>query len=205
MKYSFAIIKSIVMSILCIGLLHSQTTPQPTPIDGTNSVTFDSSKSQYLFYHNNNLVYEYTVLPGNTKNGGSFNTLKALSEDGDWFLPSNFGGVTAMLGGKETGPWEDGVNFAKIDHQILTGDTVYTYWKMMANNDSCFYSYKMKIVGRTLIIKVEFDSENSGGNKATLFSIDRCENASNPRAIAVPYLPTFHILLCNDTFHFIFQ
>lgn len=200
MKYSFAIIKSIVMSILSIGLMHSQTTPQPTPIDGTNSVTFDSSKRQYLFHHNNNLVYEYTVLPGNTKNGGSFNTLKAFTEDGDWFLPSNFGGVTALLGGKETGPWEYGVNFIRINHQILAGDTVYTYWKMMANNDSCFYSYKMKIVGRTLIIKVEFDSENSGGNKATLFSIDRCENASNPRAIAVPYLPTFHILLCNDTF-----
>jgi len=199
-KYRFVVIRFIAFSFLYCSLLRPQTTPQPTPIEGTNSVTFDTSNSKYEFYHNNKLVYEYTVLPGNTKNGGSFNTLKAFTEDGDWFLPSNFGGIRAMLGGVETYPWDPGVTFTRISHQVLTGDTVYSYWKMTAHYDSCYYSYKMKLEGRTLIIKVEFDDQSSRGNKAMEFNLDRCENAQNPKPIAVPYLPLFYILLSNNIF-----
>ncbi len=199
-KYRFVFINMIATPLLFITSLYSQTTTQPTPVAGTNSVKFETSTNKYKFYLNRNLLYEYLVLPGTTTNGGSFNTLKAYADNGTWFIPSNFGGITAILGGIETGPWEPGVTFTRIRHQILTGDTVYSYWKMMANNDYCYFTYKMKIVGRTLIIKVEFDTQNSGENKATLFSLDRCENATKPKAIAIPYLPMFYILLSNGNF-----
>ena len=199
-KYLIIFIELITIQLLFLTSLYSQTTPQPTPVTGTNSVSFEASTNKYKFYLEGNLMYEYTVLSDTSTNGGSFNTLKAFADNGTWFLPSNFGGITAILGGFETGLWEPGVTFLRISHTILPGDTVYSYWKMMAHDDSCYYSYKMKIVGRTLIIKVEFDTQNSGGNKATFFCLDRCENASNPRTIEIPYLPMFHILLSNDNF-----
>lgn len=199
-KCQLVFIRLIVIISLCISYLYSQTTPQPTPVPGSNSVRFDSTTNKYKFYHNRILRYDYTVPPGNSANGGSFNTLKAFTDDGKWFLPSNGGGITAILGGIEIGAWRPEVTFTRINHKILSGDTVYTYWKMAANDDYIFYSYKMKIVGRTLIIKVEYDTKKFGGNKAALFCLDRCENAVEPQAIAIPYLSIFYILLSNNTF-----
>ena len=188
------------ISLLYITALHPQTTPQPTAVGGIPSVTFDTLTNKYKFYQDDFLRYEYQVLPGTTSNGGSLNTLKAFYDDGiNFFLPSNFGGIRAMLDGVEKYPWDPGVTFKRISNSLIGPNEVYIKWKMMWNGDYCYYTYRIKIMGRTLIIKVECIS-NNGVNKATGFELDRCENAQSPKAIAIPYLPMFHILLSNNTF-----
>ncbi|MCC7093240.1 MAG: T9SS type A sorting domain-containing protein [Ignavibacteriaceae bacterium] len=174
---------------------------QPTPIPGSNSVVFQSSTNKYLFYHNGILRYEYGVPPGTTTNGGSFNVLKAYADNGTTFLPSNFGGITAYLSGYEMGPWDIGVSFTRISHQKLTDGTVIAYWQMTYKGDFIKYKYKIQIQGRTLIIRVEVDDVASYRNKVRRFDLDRSELAqTRPEAIAVPYLPFFHILLSNGIY-----
>jgi hypothetical protein len=69
---------------------------------------------------------------------------------------------------------------------------------MAFGDDSIRYKYKFKIDGRTLVIRVEADYEYS--NKVRTFELDRSEQCQNPEAIAVPYLPLFHILFSNNIF-----
>lgn len=175
-----------------------QTGVQPTPITGSNSVSFNASTNTYNFYLNGNLCYSYTVITGKSTNGGSFNVLKAYDFNGDYFLPSDFGGIRAILDGAARYPFDQGVTFHLIKNQILPGDTVLAYWEMTYDGDNIKYKYKFKIEGRTLIIRVEVDSAYS--DKAMQLVLDRCENVVKPAAIAIPYLPLFYILYGNNMF-----
>ena len=95
---------------------------------------------------------------GITKNGGSFNVLKAYDTNGNYILPSNFGGIRAYFGNDTIYPFNQGVTFNLLNHKIIQGDTVITYWQMNYKNDHIKYKYKFKIEGRTLIIRLEVDS-----------------------------------------------
>ena len=90
---------------------------QPTRILGTNLVSFDSTNSTYNFYFNDTLCYSYDVLSGTSINGGSFNVLKAYDTNGNYFLPSNFGGIRAFLGNDTIYPFNEGVTFNFLAHQ----------------------------------------------------------------------------------------
>ncbi len=171
---------------------------QPTRIQGANSVSYNASTNTYNFYLNRNLCYSYTVIPGKSTNGGSFNVLKAYNNNGDYFLPSNFGGIYAFLEGAARYPFDHGIAFRLLNHRVLPGDTVLAYWEMAYGNDFIKYKYKFKIKGRTLTILVEVDSEYS--DKALHLELDRCEHVQKPAAIAVPYLPLFYILYGNNIF-----
>ncbi len=172
---------------------------QPTEMPGNNSLSFDSHTNTYNFYLNGNLCYSYTVLPGITPNGGTFNVLRDYVGDGTSFLPSNFGGIRAYLGGADRYPFDPGISFICLDHRILEDDTVLAFWRMIYKNGGFIqYKYKLKIVGRTLVINVEVD--NAYSNDVISFDLDRCGEARNPVAIAVPYIPLFHILYANNMF-----
>ena len=171
---------------------------QPTPILGSNLVSFDSTNSTYNFYFNDSLVYSYDILPGTTTNGGSFNVLKAYDTNGKYFLPSNFGGIRAFLDNDRVYPFNPGVTFNLLGHKIIQDDTVLAYWQMNYKKEHIKYAYKFKIVGRTLIINLEVDSSYS--DKVLAFDLDRCENVNSPAAIAIPYLPLFYILYGNNMF-----
>ena len=171
---------------------------RPTQVPGTNSVSFDANTGTYNFYLNGSLCYSYTVLPGTSSNGGSFNVLKAYDYSGNYFLPSNFGGITAYLDGASRYPFDQGISYELLNRQILPGDTVLAYWEMRYRGDFIKYKYKFKIAGRTLIIRIAVDSAYS--DKALRFELDRCEHAVKPAAIAVPYLPLFYVLYANDMF-----
>lgn len=188
----------LIYSVIIMG---QETGVKPTQVPGSNSVSWDAYSKSYKFYHNGILRYEYSINDGDTEQGGTFNSLKAYDELYRTFLPSNKGGIAAILGGAYTVPWEDGVTYRNLHHELFDGDTVFSYWAMVANNDTCKYKYKMKILGRTLIIKIEVDSIGGIDNKATGVSLDRCEGATGKVApIEIPYLPLFHILLANDIF-----
>ena len=172
---------------------------QPSPLLGKNSILFDSKTNSFKFYLDSILCYEYSILPGETKNGGTFNVLRAYAENGTSFLPSNFGGICASFNDTYVYPYDQDVSFSCLGHQILTGDAIVAYWKMKyKNTDSIQYKFNFKITGRTLTIRVEIDSEYS--NNAVSLSLDRCEDAENPAAVAVPYIPLFYILYANNIF-----
>jgi len=171
---------------------------QPTILHGLNSVSFDSNTSTYNFYLSGNLCYSYTVIPGISTNGGSFNVLKAYDYNGNYFLPSNFGGIRAILGNVPRYPFDKGVSYELLNNQILPSDTVLAYWEMMYHGDYIRYTYKFKLVGRTLIIHIEVDSAYS--DKTFQIILDRCEQVEKPAAIAITYLPFFYILYGNDIF-----
>lgn len=178
--------------------LYGQSGVQPTTIPGTNSISFNSGTSTFYFYHNGNLCYTYQVLPGTTTNGGSLNVLRAYANNETSFLPSNFGGIRAYLNGAERYPWDPGILFTLLNYQILLNDTVQVYWQMIYNGDYIKYKYKFKIVGRTLVFRVEIDNEFT--NKIREFDLDRSEECQNPEAISIPYLNLFYILYSNNIF-----
>ena len=96
-------------------------------------------------------------------------------------------------------PFDEGISFTCLNHQIISGDTVLVRWQMTYKKiDYIQYEYKFKIEGRTFISCVEVDSAYS--DKALSFEFDRSEHTINPEAIAVPYLPLFYILYGNDMF-----
>ena len=194
--------KKLIIFILILSnvILYPQTkTTQPDKIQGINKTIFDYSTNSYKFYFKNNLLFEYLIILNQSNYGGSFNVLKAYSSDGRSLVPS-VGGISAVLGGIEKNSWDEDVKFILLNHQILNGDTILTHWAMTDNKDTCKFYYKFKISGRTLIIKIIEDSQNEKSNKSTGIKIDRCEQASNPFPIEIPYLPMFGALLANNEF-----
>lgn len=171
---------------------------QPTPINGSDSVSFNTNTNTYNFYFNGSLCYSYTVLSSTSINGGSFSQLKAYDYNGNYLIPSSGGGIRAFLVGEARYPFDSGVSFNLLEHRILSGDTVLVYWEMMYGGDSIKYKYKFKITGRTLTIQVEVDSAYS--DETVSLELDRCEHAKKPAAVAVTYLPFFYILYSNDMF-----
>ncbi|MBI5473055.1 MAG: hypothetical protein HY961_11995, partial [Ignavibacteriae bacterium] len=202
--FRFSIFKTVCVVLLCIaGFTTSRAQSsgvQPTPVPGWNAVYYDEGTRTYSFYHENTLLYAYSILSGVTTNGGTFNELKAYDNNVVHFLPSGFGGISAMLGGVEVTPGSSGVSFHCLDHRFLSNDTVYAHWAMAANSEVCNYVYKFKIVGRTLVIRIETDSVNSNSNIATAVDLDMCRQASGASPIAIPYLSMFSLLYTNDLF-----
>jgi hypothetical protein len=199
---AFVIVLLFLFSLLAPVIYSQNSGVQPTPIPGINTIIFVAGTNTYKFYHYGNLCYEYTVLPGNTTNGGTFNVLKAYADDGTWFLPSNFGGVSAILEGVNKMPWGEDeygyANYYPISHQLIGGNTVEAYWRMEYGYEFIYYRYKLSIEGRTLIIRVEVDNLY---RNATGLYLDRSEYCHNPtEAIAIPYLNLFHILLSNNIY-----
>lgn len=188
-----------ISSFIYSNLIFAQTPGvQPTSIGGSNSLSFDVKSNTYDFYRDGILCYSYEVTPGVSKTGGSFNVLKAFDFSGSYLLPSNFGGIRAILDGAPRYPFDSGVSFKLLNQRILTGDTVMTYWEMMYRGDYIKYKYKFKISGRTLVIRVEVDPDYA--DKAVSLELDRCEHAENPSAIGIPYLPLFYVLYANNMF-----
>ena len=181
--------------LLFVVSVYSQSTPQPTQVSGTNAVTYDNGTSTYKFTLNSTVLYEYSLLKG-----GSFNALRARVSPTTTFLPSNFGGVKAILGGQERTPWDVGVTFKLLSNSLLSGDTVLAYWAMIYGVDTCKYKYKLKMAGRTLITIVEADSTSPTSTKASGFDLDRCEEAANPMVLGVPYLTLFNLLLADSVY-----
>lgn len=191
------IIVLIVFLFIYIPEIFCQSGVQPTPITGSNSVSYNSALSRYDFKFNGKLQYSVGV-PIKSSNGGTFNVLTAYADDGTRFLPSNFGGIQAILNGKTIHPYDSGVIYELLGRSVLNGDTVVNYWEMKYGTDYIKYKLKYKITGRTLIIKAEVDNEYK--DKVIQFGLDRCDSARTPAPIAIPYMPLFHILYSNDIF-----
>ena len=189
-----------ILLLINISFAYSQNkNTKPNKSEGVNKTKFVYESNSYKFYHDDILLYEYTVIPNKSRNGGTFSVLKAYSSDGNSFLPS-VGGVSALLSSKEKNPWDSDVEFLLLNHKLLNDDTVFVYWAMISNKDTCKYFYKLKIDGKALVLKVLGDTKSEKFNKATAIKLDRCEQAVNPFAIEVPYLPMFSILLANNEF-----
>jgi hypothetical protein len=175
----------------------SQTTVQPTPIGGINSVSFDSGSGsvKYLFKRNGIPCFKYSIT-----NDGSFKGILAYDSKGDSLWPSD-GGIGAYLGGDTCNQDTSYGKYFCLGHQILNNDTVYTKWEMRHNNDTLRYSYKFKLVGQTLVIVIESDSVDPSSNKAMYLTINQCyAKDKHPKPIRIPYLQLFSILLCDQDY-----
>jgi hypothetical protein len=188
-------IKSIFMILQVLWLVISQnlfsqtpTTPQPDIAPGTNSVSYNSSTQTYNFYLNSVCLYSFYASPTN----GTLNNLHAYDNSGSYFLPSDYGGPL----GSSFYPWDNNVTYFLISNQLAADNSVQIKYQISCNGISFNYQYTFKISGRTLIIKaVSFDTQNCAG-----FDLDRCENASNPKVIRVPYLTLFNLLYSNNLY-----
>lgn len=176
--------------------LFSQTTPQPDLLPGSNAVTYQDNT--YKFYYGGSLLYEYSLLAG-----GSLNGLTERINSTTTFKPSFYGGPTVLFGTTEKKCWESGVNYILRYPYApnIINNTATVNWSMQYGGAYYFdYTYKFTISGRTLIIEVEGDINNPSNVQATEFNLDRCEYATNPKRISVPYLTLFNLLNSNSVY-----
>jgi hypothetical protein len=167
------------------------TTVAPTPpaVSYTNSVNFNSFSNVYDFYYSGadgTVKYEY--LPS-----GTFNTLTCTVAGTNTFLPSNFGGLYLWTGTTSLAPWQGGTYSLlnlQTNSNILTTQFKWTY-----GSTNLTYTFQFQISARTLIIKATVQSGVSGR-----IILDRCENATNPATIHVPYLPSMNVLYAGGAF-----
>jgi len=176
------------------------------PSYGMPSGMISYNAGVYSFYSiNGTKLYDYTINTGNTNNGGTFNVLRAYSTNGTYFLPSNYGGISMIFDTDTLTPWDSRVSYTRetiigdTSNHKLNGDSLVVYWRMIQTGTSNYIKYKyiFKIIGRTLSIHVVVDDAYK--NYAANIQMDRSQGA-NAYAIAVPYLPTFFILLSNDIY-----
>ncbi len=195
-KYNALLLLSFLIQVISTNYLYSQITPMPTSSHGENDIIFDATSQKYLFSYNGATIYSYYVGDGSFfyNSGATFNGIKAKASNGNWFWPSNVGGISAELSSIEKKPWEDSINYKRLNYS-LSNNTVIADWRMSYKNDYIDYTYKIRISDRTLIIDVE---AKNGSTKATGFEFDRCENANNPRNIKIPYLTLFNLLYSDD-------
>jgi len=156
------------------------------------------------------LIYKYKIGDGGYfyNCGATLNAIQAEGNDGKWFIPSNAGGVcanfTTQSGIVQKSPWDIGITYKRINLST-SSDTVIARWRMINTdgpvNDSLDYIYKIKIIGRTLVIKVRVCDNSS---KSASFNLDRCENALNARVVKVPYLTLFNLLFSNGGYTSLF-
>lgn len=174
----------------------SQSTPKPTSPTGSYGLQ-QVTANTFEFFFNSEVIYKYDATDGGyaTNSGATFHGIMAKASNGNWFYPSNVGGISAALGGaQDIKPWDTGVTFNRIYGPAVNGLTVTTRWRMTYNNDYIDYEYKITISGKTLIIDIEVLNNST---KATGLEFDRCEDANSPRNVRVPYLTYFN-LLYND-------
>jgi hypothetical protein len=179
----------------------AQTTPQPTPPPGTNSILFNSATSEYSFTFDGKILYKYSIMDSLLcwQTGATFHALKAVSQNGNEFLPSQVGGISALFLGEERYPWDNKMTFKRLDAGRV-GDTVRTRWRMKVDNtDSIEYTYRFHISGRTLVIRVQVENQST---RATGLQLDRCDNFRflEARIVRVPYLTLFNVLYLDGSF-----
>jgi hypothetical protein len=188
----------------------AQTTPMPTSPSGSNSLAFNSSTEEYYFQFDSEIIYRYSIADGgySYNSGATLNAVQARGNDGNWFNPSNVGGICANFstqsGIVEKAPWDIGITYKRISF-LTSKDTVIAQWRMKSTDglikDSLDYIYKFHISGRTLVIRIKLCNDST---KATRFDLDRCENATKARVIRVPYLTLFNLLYSNNCYTSLF-
>ncbi len=193
------------LDLLLAKITYAQSTTMPTSPGGTNRVGFDSSSGEYFFMFNTDTLYWYkpandTIWDGT---GGTLSAIRAHTYDGkNEFRPSWTGGPRVEFSGGEKCPTDAGVTFSQLQPPLWYIDgTVITQWCMKFQSDSFSYQYELHISGRTLVIHVE---ALNGSSMATGFIFDRCENASNPRIVPVPYLTLFNLMRCDTSYTSLF-
>lgn len=173
--------------------LFSQTSPKPDLSEGINATQLISKT--YYFYYNSIPIYSFELV----NNNGTFSNLKAYDNAGQPFLPSINGGPIAFLNNQIVNAWTPGVSYNYISDERLSGDTILVKYQMNYLGDYFKYNYKFYISGRTLIIKVEANNDDSGSKyKGAGVDLVRCENAINAKIIRVPYLTLLNLLLSNN-------
>ena len=199
-------IRSILFLIVIAGFVFSgktlgQSTPQPTPPYGSNSV--ELLGGEYGFKLGNTVLYWYSAAGGNDflHTGGTLHAIRALTYDNrSDFLPSNAGGLEVEFpGGIRRCPSDSGVTFLRtlLDR---SGDTLRTRWRMSYSDSYIEYQYRIHISGRTLVIRVETTGGSSGTPMATKFLLDRCDHADGPTIVKIPYLSLFNLVSCNQSY-----
>jgi len=195
------------LSIFNIFLLLSQTTPQPTVVIGTNDVFFSSKMNAYIFSYSGSsgdLVYTYDL-----DDGACLKALTAKVNNSYTFWPSCGGGVALFVNNSIHYAWQTNIDYTVLNHSLVD-DIVTIDFKMRCNYIPTeeyidyYFSYKLKIDGRTLILDVQQDSAQNI-NVAIQFNLDRSD--SNPNfypgikhhGIGIPYLKLFNILYTGST------
>lgn len=162
-------------------------------------IKYDYLRKSYLFYNNNQILYEYSL----TDYTGTLGALKVFTDFETFFRPSTGGSPKINFAGTEKYLWEDkGITKTLVSHTLINPTTLKVVWKVTLNNTTLIYqySYQFLYISPTKIDIEVKEEASSQGVEAVSFELDRCENAVNPRVISIPYLTLFNILLCNNKF-----
>jgi hypothetical protein len=170
----------------------SSVQPSPPANPFTNTVSFDFTRRVFTFiYQSADGTLSYQYAPGAN---GSFYPLTCVVNGSYTFRPSNFGGPSLWTPTTEIYPWSGGVTFTLLSAQA-TGSVLQTQWQMTSGTNRLVYNFQFQMTGRTLIIRATAVSGVSAG-----FYLDRCENATSPLIISVPYLTIMNILYTGGVF-----
>jgi hypothetical protein len=168
-------------------------TAQAFPGSAKDSISQVSN--EFLFFYEGNVVYRYSTVAGATLNG-----LRAVAVDGSEFWPSFGGGLTVALDSEYVGALDPRVHYTSLGTRRVA-DTLMASWRMQVGATTLDYRYSFWMKGRTLAIRVE---ELNGATVASGFALDRSmtfdPGSPKARAIPVPLLPLFHLLLCNKVY-----
>lgn len=170
----------------------SSVQPSPLSCAYTNTVNFNFARNIFSFNYqgaDGSLTYQYAPAAN-----GSFNPLTCIVNGGYSFLPSNYGGLSLWTGATELYPWSPGVTFTLLNAHAA-GNALQTQWLMQSGTNSLTYNYQFQMTGRTLTIQ----AATVNGVSAGLY-LDRCENATNPVVIGVPYLTLMNVLYTGGVF-----
>jgi hypothetical protein len=206
-KLKMSLLILITISLSYLIQVRAQSSAIPTTASGTNVISYNDTDKKFYFLYNDNPLYSYFVGTNGAlnKNGGTLNGVQAKAIDGVWFWPSNAGGITAFLGGKDRAPWDANITYALLDDPKIEDNVLKVDWRMNYNlgttSDYLDYTYKLQISGKTLIITVEVLNNST---KATGINFDRCENAYNKNVVIVPFLNLFNLLYSNDCYTSLF-
>ena len=85
--------------------------------------------------------------------------------------------------------------FNLLTAQEVSNNVLQTSWRMTYGTHAMTYTYQFQISARTLILQAAVQS----GVAAGLY-LDRCESATNPVVIHVPYLTTMNVLYTGGAF-----
>ncbi len=206
-KLKMSLFILIILSAACLIQVKAQSSPMPTTASGTNAISYNDTDKKFYFLYNDNPLYSYLVGTDGAfnKNGGTLNGIQAKATNDVWFWPSNAGGVTAFLGGKDRVPWDENITYTLLGDPKIEDNVLQVVWRMNYNlgttDDYLDYSYKLQISGKTLIITVDVRNNSV---KATGINFDRCENAYNKNVVIVPFLNLFNLLYSNDCYTSLF-
>jgi hypothetical protein len=193
------LVGSFLLTLLAVFLSAGQTPPQPTRVPGANTVS--RVGSEFVFRLGGSETFRYSIADGPLFNqtGGSFHAIKARAPNGQWFWPSNGGGITFFDPGSNTvlPAWDNRLQYG-LQGFSLQADTVVAEWTVAYNNDprkKARYSFRLHGEGRTLIIRVEVTTP--GSLQSWDVDLDRSEDALHARIIRIPELPLFNIMYSN--------